>query len=137
MFLDEAPDAMMATTLGGKIILWNRGAETLFGCSSAEAVGRQLSEVTVPPDRAGEEERLRLETQSKGLITYETIRRRQDGSLVYVSVSSKLVAAPDGLTHHGVRGLVQKHLAQFSGHPVLRLLLVPGVSHRAKQAAGC
>jgi protein-histidine pros-kinase len=111
MFLDEAPDAMMATTLGGKIILWNRGAETLFGCSSAEAVGRQLSEVTVPPDRAGEEERLRLETQSKGLITYETIRRRQDGSLVYVSVSSKLVAAPDGLTQYLL--LTEKDVTQL------------------------
>ncbi len=38
----NAPDAVMATDAEGKIVLWNPGAEAVFGYSAAEALGKTL-----------------------------------------------------------------------------------------------
>jgi len=40
--LQEAPEAVIFADRGGVIRLWNRGAETMFGYSSDEAVGQTL-----------------------------------------------------------------------------------------------
>jgi PAS domain S-box-containing protein len=40
--LDNAPDAIMVSDKEGMIRFWNRGAELLFGHTSAEAVGQSL-----------------------------------------------------------------------------------------------
>ena len=38
--LDQAYDAILAHTLDGMIIYWNRGAESLYGYSASETIGR-------------------------------------------------------------------------------------------------
>lgn len=45
--LREAADAIVAADSSGKIILWNAGAERLFGYTEAEAVGQSL-DVIIP-----------------------------------------------------------------------------------------
>jgi PAS domain S-box-containing protein len=40
--LDEAPDAVLISDLEGIIRFWNRGAELIFGYTSAEALGKSL-----------------------------------------------------------------------------------------------
>ncbi|AMV72886.1 PAS domain-containing protein [Desulfuromonas sp. DDH964] len=40
--IDQAPDAVLLADREGKIRLWNRGAELLFGFSAAEALGQSL-----------------------------------------------------------------------------------------------
>lgn len=40
--VDQAPDAVLLADREGKIRLWNRGAELLFGYSAAEALGESL-----------------------------------------------------------------------------------------------
>ena len=90
---DEIPDAIIATTPVGRILHWNKGAESVFGFTSAEAVGRLLEEIIVPDDRIEEERNFLHATLKSGFSTYESLRRRKDGSLVYVDISSK--AIPD------------------------------------------
>ncbi len=46
--LDTAHDAFVAIDERGRIIAWNRQAESLFGWSREEATGRRLSETLVP-----------------------------------------------------------------------------------------
>ena len=53
-FLDDTPDALIATTPEGRIIYWNQGAESTFGYSRAETAGKLLSDLLVPADRLGE-----------------------------------------------------------------------------------
>lgn len=96
LLLDEAPDAMVATTPDGKIIHWNRAAEGVFGYRSEEALGRALRDLIVPPNLVDEEEKLRQSVLTSGHATYETIRRRKDGALIFVNVSSKAVLTTDG-----------------------------------------
>lgn len=53
--VDSSPDAIIARTLDGRILSWNRGAETLFGYAANEVIGRHVGFV-VPPERAPEYE---------------------------------------------------------------------------------
>ena len=69
---DEIPDAVIATTPAGKILHWNKGAESVFGFTSAEAIGRLLEEIIVPGDRIEEERNFLQATLKSGFATYES-----------------------------------------------------------------
>src|SRR5690349_10902829 len=89
--LREATDAVIVTTLRGEIVYWSKGAERVFGYAEVEAVGRTVNELVVPPERVGEEEFLRSQARTGGCATFESLRHRKDGTLIYVDISSKLV----------------------------------------------
>src|SRR5437773_9059443 len=84
LLVEETPDALIATSADGKVLHWNRGAETTFGFASAEAVGRSLNQLIVPPDRLEEEQAIQRQALESGVATYESFRRKKDGSLIYV-----------------------------------------------------
>ncbi|MFC6663509.1 PAS domain S-box protein [Deinococcus multiflagellatus] len=48
--LASAMDAMMVLDAGGRVLAWNPAAEAMLGYSRQEALGRELTEVMVPPD---------------------------------------------------------------------------------------
>ena len=96
LLLEDFPDAVIATGRDGEVLHWTKGAERVFGYASAEAVGRPLTEIIVPPDCVDEERKVIKETLRNGSATYEGIRRRKDGSLVYVDVTSKAVVDASG-----------------------------------------
>ena len=91
LLLNESPDAVVATTIEGQVLYWSRGAETIFGYTGGEAVGRPLNDLIVPADRAKEEQETLQEAVRAGFATYETLRRRKDGALMNVDISSKAV----------------------------------------------
>jgi len=83
-------------TDAGEIVDWSRGAHEIFGYSLDEARGLMLVDLVTPADQA-EELRLRLaETLTTGATTYEAVRRRKDGSLLYVDVTTRLIRGADG-----------------------------------------
>lgn len=96
MLLDESPDAVIATSPEGRVLFWNSAAETIFGYSSEETVGRTLHETIVPAERIAEEQQILRDALSTGLCTYESFRKRKDGSLVYVDITSKVVQDAQG-----------------------------------------
>lgn len=91
ILLTETPDATIITSLDGAVVYWNKGAEGLFGYPAEDAVGRLLDDLVVPHDRRGERQKALNEAIENGFSTFESIRHCQDGSLVYVVVSSKVV----------------------------------------------
>lgn len=50
MILDNAGDAFVAIDSDGIVIGWNREAERIFGYPAAEAVGRNMPELIMPPE---------------------------------------------------------------------------------------
>jgi PAS domain S-box-containing protein len=93
---EELPDAVIATTSEGLVLYWNRSAETIFGYPSIEAEGRPVNDLIVPPEQIPEEDELLIESIRCGSATRETLRRRKDGSLVYVDISTRALYNPDG-----------------------------------------
>jgi PAS domain S-box-containing protein len=58
--IDTTYDAFVSIDSEGRIIIWNTQAESMFGWSRAEVIGRRLSEVIVPPQhRQAHEQGLR------------------------------------------------------------------------------
>jgi protein-histidine pros-kinase len=93
---DANPDAIMAISPDGILLYWNRAAESIFGYARDEVVGRLLTDVVVPSDLLEEERTIQAQAIASGLSVYESVRRRKDGSLVHVSVSSKAVRDLEG-----------------------------------------
>ncbi len=85
--VESSTDAILGFTLDGIIVNWNPGAETLYGYSGEEIVGRSAA-LLVPPDRAEEIreiiERIRI---GEVIASYDTVRMRKSGALVDVSLT--------------------------------------------------
>ncbi|HUP93588.1 MAG TPA: PAS domain S-box protein [Burkholderiales bacterium] len=96
LHLDESPDAVVATTTDGTVLYWSRGAEAIFGYARSEVLGRALAEIIVPHDRVEEERHILTEVVAAGILTYESVRRRKDGTGIYVDVSSKVIFDASG-----------------------------------------
>ncbi len=91
LLLSENPDAVVVTTPNGVVVFWSKSAHAVFGYTSAEAVGQRLDDLVIPPDRLHEQERIVLQALEAGSSTHESLRRKKDGSLIYVAVSSKSI----------------------------------------------
>ncbi|MCS0497725.1 PAS domain S-box protein [Ancylobacter sp. MQZ15Z-1] len=67
--LDSAGDAIVASDAAGDIVLWNAGAERIFGFAEEEALGRSLDIIIPEPFRARHWEGYR-ETVATGSSRY-------------------------------------------------------------------
>jgi diguanylate cyclase (GGDEF)-like protein/PAS domain S-box-containing protein len=85
--VDSSDDGILTKSTDGVITSWNRGAERLYGYSSAEAVGKPIS-LIIPPRRVDEErEILRRMVAGESFDHFETQRVRKDGAAVSVSLT--------------------------------------------------
>ena len=82
------PDALFVTDADGRVIHWNEGAESTLGYSAADALGLNLIDLAVTPERAEEYLRLVAATRTDGRTRTEAVMRRRDGSVVHVDVLS-------------------------------------------------
>ncbi|HJV96173.1 MAG TPA: PAS domain S-box protein [Albitalea sp.] len=87
--IDETPDALITASAHGVVQFWNRGAETIFGYTRDEAVGRTLAELVLPAAQVEEEAAIDREAAMGEVQCRETVRRRKDGSLIYVNASTR------------------------------------------------
>lgn len=100
LIVKQTPDAVIVTTCGGDVVYWTPGAQAVFGYSEAEATGRSLSELIVPPDRQDEERAMLQSVLETGAASYESVRRARNGTLVFVDSSCKLILGDDGQPAH-------------------------------------
>jgi PAS domain S-box-containing protein len=84
---EQSADAIYITDQESRIISWNSAAEQLFGYPSGEALGKPLH-FLVPKDRLAEFEERNAQALTEGCAkNFETVRLRQDGSLVPVEAT--------------------------------------------------
>ena len=83
----SSDDAIVSKDLNGIVTSWNQAAERLFGYRADEMIGEPVMKL-IPPDRQGEERNI-LDKISRGetIETYDTLRRRKDGTDVHVSIT--------------------------------------------------
>src|SRR5260370_10265338 len=91
--MDESPDALLALSIDGRILAWNRGAEFIFGFTVDEAIGRPLEDLVVPEEKRAEARQALSNVIEKGTFLLEAVRRRKDGSLIQVDSTMRLVTA--------------------------------------------
>ena len=80
-------DAIVGEALDGNVTDWNRGAETVFGYTADEIIGKPLA-ILLLPDQANEADII-LNRLKRGdrIEHHETQRRRKDGTIIDVSLT--------------------------------------------------
>lgn len=96
LLLEENPDAVIITKPDGAVLYWNDGAEAIFGYTSTEVLGRSLESLIVAHGPRNHDEHFRRHAIETGNSTYETTRRRKDGSLVHIVGSNKALYDAEG-----------------------------------------
>jgi PAS domain S-box-containing protein len=93
--LETCPLAIMSLDPDGKVLMWNRGAEQIFGWRAEEVLGRELP---IVPSSDHEEYRRLLESQFDGATDagVEVRRRHKDGRVVDASLWTAPLRDADG-----------------------------------------
>ena len=85
--VENSEDSIIACTPEGTIRSFNRGAETIFGYSAKEVIGRHMS-MLVPRERAAALENLAQKLlRGEGFSQYEGFCLRKDGCKIQVSLT--------------------------------------------------
>jgi PAS domain S-box-containing protein len=86
--VESTDDAIVSKDLNGIVQTWNRGAERIFGYAADEMVGASITRI-IPEDRTDEERFILLRiAQGLGITNLETKRRRKDGVIIDVSITT-------------------------------------------------
>ncbi len=94
--VQSADDAIIGKTIRGIVQTWNPGAERLYGYSSEDMVGRDMT-ILLPPDRSDEEAFILARiARGERVDHFDTVRRRKDGRLINVSVAISPVTDSNG-----------------------------------------
>jgi two-component system, cell cycle sensor histidine kinase and response regulator CckA len=94
--LDQVQNAVIGTDPDGRIVYWNRAAETVYQWTAAEVVGRNIVEVTVPPESLHIAQQILEGLANAGHWQGEFHVRRKDGSTFPAFVTDSVVRGPDG-----------------------------------------
>lgn len=85
--IQSSEDAILSKDLNGIITSWNKGAETIFGYTAEEIIGKHIT-VTIPADLADERRNLLQHAlNSEPVKHFETERLKKDGSRIDISVT--------------------------------------------------
>lgn len=94
--LDQIQNAVIGTDPEGCIVYWNRAAETVYGWSTAEVMGRNIGDVTVPPESAGIAQRIMESLARGGHWEGEFRVRRKNGTTFPAHITDSVVRRDDG-----------------------------------------
>ncbi len=94
--IETAPEAISIVNQELNILRVNAEFTRLFGFTAAEAAGRRLDLLIVPPDRYAETAWITETIKTQNKLSLETRRQRKDGSLVEVLLSTSPVTV-DGV----------------------------------------
>jgi PAS domain S-box-containing protein len=94
--VESSEDAIIGCTLGGLVIIWNQGAERLFGYSAEEVIGQPTS-TNAGLNWPDELRAMKKVRSGEHVPPFETVRRRKDRKEIHVSVSVSPIRDQDGL----------------------------------------
>lgn len=86
--VESSADGIIGKDINGTVTSWNQGAETLFGFSADEALGRRIVDLLVPADLQAEESAI-LDSirQGKPVSSFNTLRKHKNQQLIPVSIT--------------------------------------------------
>ena len=86
--VESSSDAIIRTSLDGRVLSWNPGAELMYGYTVVEILGREIF-VIVPPDRLEETtENIKKLRNGECIENFETVLLKKNGARIDVSLSA-------------------------------------------------
>lgn len=113
--LDTANDAFVAMGRTGRITVWNKAAEKMFGWDAEEVLGRTVSEVIIPPRfREAHNKKLRTVLENghvaSGDRRSEALLMHRDGHELPVEISRWMIDESEPTHLYGfIRDLSDRH----------------------------
>ncbi|MGE0281347.1 MAG: sensor histidine kinase [Rhizobiaceae bacterium] len=128
--VESSYDAIISKDLNSVITTWNPAAQQLFGYTADEAIGRSI--LMLIPDHLRTEETDIIQRIKRGerVQSYETTRRRKDGSLVPVSLTVSPIRDRSGRIVGASKIARDNSVAKESERRIK--LLMREVNHRVK-----
>jgi len=125
----SAADAIISLSgEDGRIVTWNRGAETLFGYPEAEVVGQGIELLIPPEDRASPLYHRALAGET--IRDHEATRVARDGERIPVAITMTRMLAADGRMI-GI-SVILRDLRERRAADQQQELLMREIDHRAK-----
>jgi PAS domain S-box-containing protein len=94
--IEYSDEAIIGKTVEGIVIGWNHGAEKQYGYTAEEMIGRSISTL-FPPDHYQEYLQIMKKVRNgEAVPSFDTVRRRKDGTLINVTVGITPIEARDG-----------------------------------------
>ena len=85
--VESSEDAIITKSLNGTITSWNKGAEDIYGYTTEEVIGNNIS-MLAPTNLKQETDKLITDIKhGKKIHHYETLRVRKDGKLINISIT--------------------------------------------------
>ena len=92
LVLDEMPGGAIVTTIDGVVVYWNKGAQSIFGYTAAEALQKRLTELIGAPDHQSKINQSLRNTHEARASAGEILCRKKDGLLIHVNMSCKVLS---------------------------------------------
>jgi PAS domain S-box-containing protein len=94
--VESSADAIYSTDFNGAILSWNKAAEKIFGYAAQEAIGQNVS-ILLHPDLLSLETKIPEKVKKgKTIKNYETVRVRNDGSRIRISLTASPIRNRQG-----------------------------------------
>lgn len=95
--LEHSADAIVGLDAEGRIRVWNRGAEALFGYSAADVLSRNVTDIWPEDERGAEPGYLLREVERRGaVVNYMTHRLTREGNRIPVSLTQTALRDEEG-----------------------------------------
>ena len=122
-----APDAIIASDAGGRIVLWNAGAERIFGWSEAEALGQSLDLITPERLRArhweGYDKSMHTGTTKYGTTLLKVPAVHKDGRAMSIAFTVAMLFGADGKVS-SIVAVIRDETERFKEERALRKRIV-------------
>jgi PAS domain S-box-containing protein len=93
--IDQTHDAVISTDMRGMIRTWNRGAESVFGYTGEEAVGKNISMMALPEQESFLRKQIAAAIGTGNMQT-ELAARRKSGEIATVHLSLSIMRNENG-----------------------------------------
>ncbi len=132
--VQSTDDAIIGKTLEGVITSWNTGAETIYGYTAQEMVGRSIA-LLVPPGREDDVPGILARLKAGQHVEhYETVRRRKDGCDIHISLTVSPIQDATGCVVGAstiARDITERKRAEAELHRVNRALCMLSDSNQS------
>lgn len=103
--LEQVRNAVVYVDVNGRIIFWNKFAETLYQWNRSEVIGKNIDQVFIFTSSQKKSENIMAEVLKAGYWEDEVIHKRKDGSEIFVYATFTLVKSDDNKSV-GMMGII-------------------------------
>ncbi|HEU4472835.1 MAG TPA: PAS domain S-box protein [Flavisolibacter sp.] len=94
--VETSNDSIITIDFQRTVTSWNKAAENLYGYPAKEAIGKNLTMLTLPEDFKGLLAKVDAVEHSREVVVFDTVRRRKGGQLIDLEIVMSPVLTSDG-----------------------------------------